>query len=151
MSRAAAAHRSLDRQFADALAYEGEPGSGRALVASRNRLKDLRTMSAPRVLLTTLSHRTSTKGNEYLAGWLGKASVVAFPGQPDKFGNPTWDLFLSQPEPRDGPPAPRQRATRREAAPGGHGGAPAAGARPGGSADTHDPNEARRSAWAAQE
>ena len=30
-------------------------------------------MNGHRVLLTTLSRRTSTKGNEYLAGWLGKA------------------------------------------------------------------------------
>ena len=89
-------------------------------------------MSTSRVLLTTLSRRTSTKGNEYLAGWLGRASVVAFPGEPDKFGNPTWDVFLSQPEPRDGTPAPRQRAPEREATPAGTGGAPASGARPGG-------------------
>src|SRR3954454_11566264 len=58
-------------------------------------------MSAgPRVLLMQLSQRTSAKGNAYLAGWLGKASVVAFAGEPDKHGNPTWDLFVSTPEPR---------------------------------------------------
>jgi hypothetical protein len=62
-------------------------------------------MSNPRVLLTTLSVRTSAKGNAYLAGWLGKASVVAFQGEPDRFGNPTWDLYLSEPEPRDRPAA----------------------------------------------
>ncbi len=89
-------------------------------------------MSASRVLLTTLSRRTSTKGNEYLAGWLGRASVVAFPGEPDKFGNPTWEVFLSQPEPRDGMPAPRQQAPEREVAAAGTGGAPATGVRPGG-------------------
>ena len=43
----------------------------------------------PRVLLLTLSRRTSAKGNEYWAGYLGKASVVGFPGEPDKFGNET--------------------------------------------------------------
>ena len=54
-------------------------------------------MSAgPRVLLLTLSERTSGKGNRYLSGWLGKASVVAFAGEPDKHGNPTWDLFVSE-------------------------------------------------------
>ncbi len=100
MSHASAAHRDLDRQFAEVLARDGEADARRTLVISRNRLKDMRTMNASRVLLTTLSRRTSTKGNEYLAGWLGKASVVAFPGEPDKFGNPTWDLFLSHPEPR---------------------------------------------------
>src|SRR4051795_5655449 len=58
-------------------------------------------MSAgPRVLLLTLSERTSGKGNRYMSGWLGKASVVAFAGEPDKHGNPTWDLFVSTPEPR---------------------------------------------------
>jgi hypothetical protein len=45
-------------------------------------------MNGPRVLLATLSVRTSAKSNEYLVGWLGKASVVGFPGEPDKFGNP---------------------------------------------------------------
>lgn len=132
MSHAAAAHRDLNRQFSDALSRAGEAGSGRTLVASRNRLKDMRTMSASRVLLTTLSRRTSTKGNEYLAGWLGKASVVAFPGQPDKFGNPTWDLFLSQPEPREGVPGPHRQAPGHEAPAVGPGVLPAAGAHPGG-------------------
>lgn len=50
----------------------------------------------PRVHLMTLSVRTSGKGNAYLAGWLGKASVVAFAGEPDKFGNPTWNVFLAE-------------------------------------------------------
>src|SRR6478672_3135236 len=58
-------------------------------------------MSAgPHVLLLTLSERTSGKGNRYMSGWLGKASVVAFAGEPDKHGNPTWDLFVSEPQPR---------------------------------------------------
>jgi hypothetical protein len=58
-------------------------------------------MSAgPRVLLLTLSERTSAKGNPYMSGWLGKASVVAFRGEDDKHGHPTWDLFVSTPEPR---------------------------------------------------
>ena len=58
-------------------------------------------MSAgPRVLLLTLSERTSGRGNRYLSGWLGKASVVAFAGEPDKHGNPTWDLFVSEPQPK---------------------------------------------------
>src|SRR4051794_24161880 len=57
-------------------------------------------MNANRVLLMQLSERTSAKGNAYLSGWLGKASVVAFRGEDDKHGNPTWDLFGSTPEPR---------------------------------------------------
>src|SRR5690242_20114789 len=47
-----------------------------------------------------LSERTSGRGNRYMSGWLGKASVVAFAGEPDKHGNPTWDLFVSEPQPR---------------------------------------------------
>jgi hypothetical protein len=57
-------------------------------------------VTGPRVLLLTLSERTSGKGNRYLSGWLGKASVVAFAGEPDRHGNPTWDLFVSEPQPR---------------------------------------------------
>src|SRR3954452_20518127 len=56
--------------------------------------------TGPRVLLLTLSERTSGRGNRYLSGWLGKASVVAFPGEDDRHGNPTWDVFVSTPEPR---------------------------------------------------
>src|SRR3954453_21833177 len=57
-------------------------------------------MRANRVLLLTLSERVSGKGNTYLSGWLGKASVVAFRGEDDRHGNPTWDVFVSEPQPR---------------------------------------------------
>src|SRR4051794_24976465 len=58
-------------------------------------------VTGPRVLLMQLSERTSAKGNRYLSGWLGKASVVAFQAEePDKFGNPVWDVFVSEPQPR---------------------------------------------------
>src|SRR4051812_36625347 len=58
-------------------------------------------VTGPRALLMQLSQRTSAKGNAYLAGWLGKASVVAFLAEePDKWGNPVWDVFVSTPEPR---------------------------------------------------
>jgi hypothetical protein len=64
-------------------------------------------MTGPRVLLATLSVRTSAKGRQYLSGWLGKASLVAFEGQPDRWGNPIWDVYLSEPEPRqERPPLP---------------------------------------------
>jgi hypothetical protein len=64
-------------------------------------------VSGARVLLTQLSERTSARGNRYLAGWLGKASVVAFlDEEPDRFGNPQWSVFVSTPEPRaEGKPA----------------------------------------------
>src|SRR4051812_3631621 len=80
-----------------------------------------RPMTGPRVLLLQLSERTSAKGNRYLAGWLGKASVVAFQAEePDKFGNPVWDVFVSTPEPRpeagqERDPARRPQARRPEA------------------------------------
>lgn len=105
------------------------PGQG--LVRSRDRMKDMRTMASSRVLLTTLSVRISAKGRQYLAGWLGKASVVAFAGEPDKWGNETWDVFLAQPEPRDGPPV-RERSPSGDDAHAGRTSAPAeARARPG--------------------
>ena len=68
-----------------------------------------------RVLLMQLSERTSAKGNAYLSGWLGKAGVVAFRGEPDKYGNETWDLFVATPEPK---PEPRQRSAARDDAAG---------------------------------
>ena len=55
---------------------------------------------SPRVLLMQLSERTSAKGRKYMRGWLGKASVVAFESEADKFGNPTWDVYVSTPEQR---------------------------------------------------
>jgi hypothetical protein len=99
-------------------------------------------MSGNRVLLTTLSVRTSAKGNQYLAGWLGKASVVAFAGEPDKFGNPTWDVFLCEPEPRlaaqKAPQGPQERdeAPARVSAPSN------AQTRPGGSERAYRPGSA---------
>ena len=63
-----------------------------------------------KVLLLTLSRRTSAKGREYMSGWLGKASVVAFPGEPDKFGNETWEVFVATPQPRRDETAAGDRA-----------------------------------------
>src|SRR5690348_17334198 len=69
-------------------------------------------MNPNRVLLMQLSERTSGRGNRYLAGWLGKASVVAFQAdEPDKFGNPVWEVFVAEPQPRaDQRPLPLERA-----------------------------------------
>jgi hypothetical protein len=89
-------------------------------------------MSGNRVLLMTLSCRTSAKGNSYLAGWLGKASVVAFAGEPDKFGNPTWDVFLAEPEPkREAAQKPPASPPERDEAPMPPAAPAAAGVRPG--------------------
>src|SRR4051794_2108063 len=77
-------------------------------------------MNPSRVLLMQLSERTSAKGNAYLSGWLGKASVVAFQAEePDKFGNPVWDVFVSTPEPRAeaGHERPQARPERRPQSP----------------------------------
>ena len=53
-------------------------------------------MSGPddKVLLTTLWERTSQKGTVYLSGYLGKARLVAFRGEPTEDGAPTWKLFV---------------------------------------------------------
>ena len=67
----------------------------------------MRTMSNPRVLLTTLSVRTSARGRQFLSGFLGKSRVIAFEGEADRFGNATWDIFVAEPEPRDGSPGGR--------------------------------------------
>jgi hypothetical protein len=100
-------HRELDVAADGALARDRDPG--RAPAAG-----EVSEMTNPRVLLTTLSVRTSAKGRSYLSGWLGKASVVAFAGQPDKHGNPTWDVFLAEPEPREGPPRPPAKPPERD-------------------------------------
>jgi hypothetical protein len=70
-----------------------------------------------KVLLATLSVRTSAKGRPYLSGWLGKASVVAFEGEPDKFGNPTWNIYLCEPEPREGTQKPARGVGSSDNAP----------------------------------
>lgn len=51
-----------------------------------------------RVHLLDLTLRTSAAGNQYLAGWLGKASVVGFRDR-DAEGE-VWNIYLSTPAPR---------------------------------------------------
>lgn len=51
-----------------------------------------------RVLLLELRERTSAAGNRYMSGWLGKASVVAFLDRDAE--EPTWQVFVSTPAPR---------------------------------------------------
>jgi hypothetical protein len=73
-------------------------------------------MSGPRVLLMTLSERTSAKGTAYLSGWLGKARLVGFKAkEPDKYGNEVWEIYAQEPEPRadsDQAPRPTRNAER---------------------------------------
>jgi hypothetical protein len=66
-------------------------------------------MSA-RVLLMRLSCRTSARGVEYMSGYLGCARVVAFKAKdPDKFGNEQWEVYVAEPEPKEGQPRTRSR------------------------------------------
>lgn len=69
-----------------------------------------------RVLLMRLAVRTSGKGNAYLSGWLGKARVVAFMGEPDQHGNECWDVYVSEPEPRQDAQEPRQASEHTRSA-----------------------------------
>jgi hypothetical protein len=64
-------HRALDAAGWQAL--DRDRDGGRAPAAG-----EVSEMTSPRVLLTTLSVRVSAKGRQYLSGWLGKASVVAW-------------------------------------------------------------------------
>ena len=57
-------------------------------------------MNDTRVLFTTLSMRKSAKGNDYCVGWLGGIELIGFPGEPDKFGYPTYRLFIQAREER---------------------------------------------------
>jgi hypothetical protein len=54
------------------------------------------------VFITTLWQRTSERGNEYLSGFLGKARVIGFRGEPTAEGIPTWDLYLTPAKQREG-------------------------------------------------
>jgi hypothetical protein len=64
-------------------------------------------MTGPRVLLMRLSIRESARGTQYLAGWLGRAKVVAFKAkEPDRYGNEQWEIFVAEPEPRAEPQQP---------------------------------------------
>ena len=47
-----------------------------------------------KVLLATLWQRTSGRGNEYLTGFLGKARIIGFKGEPTADGTLTWDLYV---------------------------------------------------------
>jgi hypothetical protein len=105
---AAPLHRRFDREMAETAARDGGDALAPAPTTTRSVFRDLsrnrsrfKSMNGAKVLLTTLSIRTSGRGNEYLSGWLGKARVVGFKAkEPDRWGNPCWDLYLSEPEQR---------------------------------------------------
>jgi hypothetical protein len=103
---AAGIHRRLDAEQAEALARDGgelvehagpllPPGGRRQNVGTLGR------QDGPKVLLMTLSERTSARGTKYLAGWLAKARAVAFLAkEPDAHGNPVWNVYVSEPDKR---------------------------------------------------
>ena len=65
-------------------------------------------MPEARVLLCSLSFRTSKAGRTYATGWLGKSRLICFPGELDKFGNRTLDVYVT--------PVEERREPRRELA-----------------------------------
>jgi hypothetical protein len=65
---------------------------------------------ADKVLLTCLWERTSAGGRQYLAGFLGKARLIAFRGAPLPNGTPTWDPYIAAGRKQADPAA----ASRRE-------------------------------------
>lgn len=90
VTHAAAMYRRLDRAYLEALARDGaDHGHAHALVASRNRMQDLRTMSGQsqaKVLFATLAECTSARGSTYLRGWAGASNLVGFRGDDDEQG-----------------------------------------------------------------
>jgi hypothetical protein len=66
-----------------------------------------------KVPLLRLYSRTSAKGTEYLSGFLGLASVVAFMGE-DHNGKPCWNVSVSEARPREGSAAPRKQGQARK-------------------------------------
>ena len=71
-------------------------------------------MNDTRVLFTTLSMRKSAKGNDYCVGWLGNCELIGFPGEPDKFGNPTMNLYLQAKEKRAAQPTPERETVTED-------------------------------------
>jgi hypothetical protein len=98
-------HRRLDRDFDAAEVRDGgddgqpdiaRPRRWRQDTVSGNRPRE------PRVLLMQLTQRVSERGNAYLTGWLGKAKLVGFKGEPDEHGNERWNVYAAEPQPKAG-------------------------------------------------
>ncbi len=76
------------------------------------------TAYPPCVLLAELTERTSTAGNRYVSGFLGKAWIIGFWGEgEDRDGNPTTVLRLFVQEPVQRAPQARQGAQERQEQP----------------------------------
>ena len=72
MTHASARHRQFDRA---ASAAAGEP-AGHALLRSRDRMKDMRSMQQPSIVLAELWERTSQAGRTYYTGFMGRRRVA---------------------------------------------------------------------------
>jgi hypothetical protein len=69
----------------------------------------------PKVLIATLWQRRSARGNEYLSGFLGKARIIGFRGEPTPEGIPTWNIFLQPGKEQEKAEAERKPASSRPA------------------------------------
>jgi hypothetical protein len=68
--------------------------------------------SDEKVLIATLWQRTSGKGNEYLSGFLGKARIIGFRGDPTAGGTPTWNLYVQRGKKQEERGGSEQRESR---------------------------------------
>jgi hypothetical protein len=68
-----------------------------------------------KILIANLWQRTSANGNEYLSGFLGKARIIGFRGEPTADGTPTWDIYIApgKQQSEAAEPASLRRAPRR--------------------------------------
>ena len=93
------------------------PGGGGAAEFGESRSEREYSRSAParqqgsRVLFAILTECTSGAGKPYLRGWAGASNLVGFRGEPDEQGRPTWNLYLTERQPKpDGQRPPRRSA-----------------------------------------
>ena len=106
---------------------------GHALMRSRHRLKDTRSMSdrKPRVLLLEAEIRTSERtGRQWYSAWLGRCRLVGFESdEPNDRGHRVIRFYAEEP---DGAPTARQRPSGSEDIAASTAGTPASAvARPG--------------------
>jgi hypothetical protein len=93
-------HRRLDREHAEAQARDGPDVQGPDIARPQQWRQDAGVSGGQReakLLLCELVERTSARGTRYLSGWLGKARLVAFAGEPDEEGHRTWSVYASEP------------------------------------------------------
>jgi hypothetical protein len=94
-ARTVTLHRNLDRQHTEA--RDGHHADGPDINRPRRWRTDTSGQQS-KVLLVELRERTSAKGLRYLAGWMGKARLVAFAGEADETGHRMWSVYASEPD-----------------------------------------------------